>query len=89
MTCQGSPGKQALSLKMSDVDDGVWGLGLYDMPAGWGATGIKFWGTPKKELKITGFLQGLPCKLIVLTNRLTASSRNLSIFLRTTLCECE
>jgi hypothetical protein len=28
------------------------------MPDDWGATGIKFWGSPKKELKIVGFLEG-------------------------------
>ena len=56
-------------VSLSDVDDGVWGLGLYDMPDDWGATGIKFWGSPKKELRITGFLQGLPFEPTIRTYR--------------------
>jgi len=48
-------------ISWADVTEGVWGLGIADLRDDWGACGIKFWGSPSKEVRVTGFIAGLAC----------------------------
>jgi hypothetical protein len=59
-------GKQSLESAEPTYDtvERVWGLGVDDLPEGWSATGIKFWYSPNKQLKVVGSMPGEPLSLM-------------------------
>ena len=59
-------GKQSLESAEPTYDtvERVWGLGVDDLPEGWSATGIKFWYSPNKQLKVIGLMPGEPLSLL-------------------------